>query len=128
MNSEIVSLIEYALWEVEGSRMRAGVEPFRDVTEEDWKIIHQAREEAARRNKESNLPPDADSIPFFGDESEPQLREDNTRVFLGEGHIDEAEFSRVLADENRKAFSAAMRRLGIKQVPADEYEIILDEK
>ncbi len=72
MNSEIVSLIEIALWEADMGRMQAGLEPLRETTERDWEIIKWAREVEARRKEAAKDPLNLDDIPFF-DEPEAKL-------------------------------------------------------
>lgn len=115
MNSEIINLIEFAIWQADMGRMHSGLEPLREVTDEDWEIINFAREVADRHKKPTNPSRESESIPFFGDEPPPS-DETEVRVFKRDGSISEVEFARVLAEENRKAFAAAMERLGIKQI------------
>lgn len=119
MNSEVVSLIEYGLWEADMARMQAGLEPFREATDEDWEIIHHARKITAKSKEPPNSHSKSDGVPFFDDERPADGDETEPRIYLTDRTIDESEFSRVLAEENRKAFAAAMQRLGVKMMPLD---------
>ncbi|MQX63624.1 Arc family DNA-binding protein [Sinorhizobium meliloti] len=65
MNSEIVSLIEAALWEADMARMQAGLEPLREPSERDWVVINHAREIEARRKDAAKDPMNFQEVPFF---------------------------------------------------------------
>ncbi|MEY9782297.1 Arc family DNA-binding protein [Sinorhizobium fredii] len=65
MNSEVVSLIELALWEADMARMQAGLEPLRETEERDWEIINHAREVESRRKDAAKDQMNIQDIPFF---------------------------------------------------------------
>ncbi|MDX1201097.1 Arc family DNA-binding protein [Sinorhizobium medicae] len=65
MNSEVVSLIEVALWEADMARMQAGLEPLRETDKRDWEIINQARELESRRKDAAKDPMNFQEVPFF---------------------------------------------------------------
>jgi len=54
MNSEIVSLLEMALFEADMSRMQSGMKPLRPVTDKDQDIINHAKDSAQRREDEQS--------------------------------------------------------------------------
>lgn len=127
MNSELVSLIEMALWEADMSRMQSGMEPLRDTTDRDWEIINLARHSEARQ---SHSEPVLADDPFdFGDER-PPLDEEDVSVgilTLPEG-VTDADLHNALVRANRKAFAMALKDLGIVRKPFPDSETEDGEK
>lgn len=117
MNSEIISLLETALWEADMSRMQAGLEPLREIKDRDWEIINSARSQAARLDEEYRTAPVDTDVPFFDEEDRPKENDiDAGFLILPEG-ITQKDFTDALVRANRKAFSLALKDLGIVQKP-----------